>query len=104
MENNQFLFDAPQEVLDELHAINERINEKGYALKKDAERHMELSRQYQICKVCHRPYREIKMGLTVSIPGYGGKEYRFCFEPTCMQCEWASWQMNPDINLDLRKD
>lgn len=104
MENNQFLFDAPQEVLAELHAINERINEKGYASRKDAGRYWALSRKYQICNTCKRPFREIKMGRPARIPGYGNKEYEFCYAPTCMYCELDSWMMDPDINLDLKKD
>lgn len=100
--NKEFCFNAPQEVLDELEAINDRINKKGYALKKDADRHMELSRRYQACNTCHRLYREIRIGLTASIPGYNGREYRFCFEPTCMQCEFASYMDDPEINVVLK--
>ena len=73
MENNQFYFSAPEDIVEEINRINERINEKGYALKRDAERHMEIAREYQICNVCKTPYREIRMGMTVSVPGYNGK-------------------------------
>lgn len=101
MENNQFLFDAPQEVLEELQTINERINDKGYASRKDADRHMAISKRYQVCNTCKRPYREIKMGKLAHIPGYGGREYEFCFTPRCMQCEIESWLTDPNVNLDL---
>lgn len=103
MGNNQFYFSAPEDIIEEINGINERINEKGYAMKKDAERHMELAREYQICNVCKKPYREIRMGMTVSIPGYNGKEYPFCFTPTCLKCQVESWSMDPEINPNLRK-
>lgn len=98
MKKNQCLFQAPQEVMDELKSINDRVQEKGYALKKDAERHLELSQQYQICNTCRRPYREIGMGMMATVPGYNGKEYKFCFSPSCMHCEMVSWMMDPNIN------
>lgn len=87
--------------MDELRAINDRINEKGYASKKDADRHLAISKKYQVCNTCKRPYQKIRMGRMAHIPGYGDREYEFCFSPTCIQCEIESWMMDPDINLDL---
>ena len=103
MENNQFLFEAPQEILNEIQAINNKIDEKGYITKKDADRFITLSRKHQVCNTCHRPYREIKMGMLISLPGRNGAEYNVCFEPTCMECNWKSWSMDPEVNPGIFK-